>query len=295
MKELNPTLVKTIEEALKGKRLETFQNCVAIINESLALGGWTLRGSIKSVKGFSQGLVSHLGYNRENFGDYTKDGRVETEESIKQDNASKLARCLEGSSGTSSLHWGIRLESVESAFNTLNGSFTRQGKEIKIKHSLEVIKAWIELCDEVKEARMRLDKYRTLPVITEIGVSPRVTRTLEEMNMSAVGYKVKLAELERHEEWIKVKNSKTGELVDFLNIWYTVKWTKGIQHRKSRFGMLSCNCEACGKRIPSGRFVAMEMHKDNGETFSMWVGTDCASNLFGIKDVGVERPQESAK
>lgn len=294
MKELNPKLIKIISEAISGKRLEHFINCVNIINESLALGGWTSRGSVKSQKGFSQGITNYIGFDRSTYGDYVDGERVETEESRRQGIACNLARALSGSSGSSKSEglFKFALKDVEEAYEVLNGSYTRQGKEIKLKVSVEVAKAWIELCDEVKEARIFLDTSRPLPVITEVGVSPRVTRTLDDMGMGASSYSVKLAELERREKFVDAIDKRTGKKIKKRIVWYVVVWSEDIIHNQSRFSLYSCNCDACGKKIPSGRFVAMELHKDNGEKLSMWVGTDCAKNLFGIKDVGVERPQE---
>lgn len=299
MNELDPILVKIISDFLKGNKLKFFTSCVDIINESLALGGWTLRGSVKSVKGFSQGLMSvYLEYtNFKTFNPETSE-MDDTPESIFRDKLSNFCRSLGGCNRS-----GYELNEIDALYNALLEETDRNGKAFKVKFSVDVAKAWIALIAEVDEARMRLDKYRKLPVITEIGVSPRVTRTLDEMGMGAESYTVILAELERHEKWVKEekivfnrktkKKEKTGIFFDKLIVWYTVKWSEGIKHRWSRFGELSCNCEACGKNIPSRRFVAMELHRNDGVKCSMWVGTDCASNLFGIKDVGVERPQEA--
>lgn len=287
MKELSPELVRVVSEALKGKKLEIFQSCVAIINESLALGGWTKRGSVKSIKGFSQGIINHLNLNYESLRKYNPTtGEMEnTPESITLDKAKGLSRSL--CSGVPAS--GFTLEEVEFIYNHINEKeVSSSGEKLKINQPLEVCIAWLKLLEEVAEARARLDAYRPLPSITEIGVSPRVTRTLDEMGMGAEEYSIKLAELERHEKWV-VELDRYGNEIKRLNVWYTVKWPKGIIHNKSRFSTLSRNCEACGKAIPSGNFVPMEMHRSDNSKFSMWVGTDCAKNLFGIKDVGVKR------
>jgi hypothetical protein len=67
-----------------------------------------------------------------------------------------------------------------------------------------------------------------------------------------------------------------------------VVWSDGIIHGKSRFA--GNGCHACGKHIPSGRFVPVEAHdKKSNKTISLWLGCDCAKNIFGIKDIGVEK------
>ena len=70
---------------------------------------------------------------------------------------------------------------------------------------------------------------------------------------------------------------------------YFVDWTPGTQMGRSRFSY-GCKCEACGKSIPSGRFVAIEADDMNsGDHIGLWIGQDCARNIFGVKDEGMDR------
>lgn len=58
MNQLSPNLIKTVRQALSGKRLEKFDASVKVLNDSLKLGNWSvLRGLIKAESGFYQGLI----------------------------------------------------------------------------------------------------------------------------------------------------------------------------------------------------------------------------------------------
>ena len=131
MNELNPSLVNTVSNFLKGKRLEVFQSCVAIINDSLAQGGWTLRGSVKSVKGFSQGLMGSTPYlEYKNLRTFNKENSEmeETSESIFRDKLSDFCRTLGGSPRRN-----FELYEIEALYNALLEEVDRSGKSFNIK------------------------------------------------------------------------------------------------------------------------------------------------------------------
>jgi hypothetical protein len=160
------------------------------------------------------------------------------------------------------------------------------------KFPRELVEAWVALSNEKCDAIELLNSYRPLPVITEIGLSPRVTATLTEMSLDVDLPSIKLAEIGRR--MVPGFKRDGSPLLDrrgnhMLVPEYFVAWTPGTVFGKSRFSY-GCKCEACGKSIPSGRFVAIEADdKRSGSHIGLWIGQDCASNIFGVKDAGMER------
>jgi hypothetical protein len=165
------------------------------------------------------------------------------------------------------------------------------------KISDETLWAWIALAAEVRAVSELLDEARPVPVVTTIGLSPKVTATLTEMNLDLDLPSIKMAKIEARYRDEERFNKTTGEWEYVLlkdgtrkqETYYVVVWTDGIVHNRSRFAS-GAHCHACGKNIPSGRFVPVEaFDKKSSKLVSMWLGCDCAKNIFGIKDVGVEK------
>ena len=252
MKSLSPELVAKVTEPMKGKKLEKLMESIAVINESLLAGGWAPRGSVKASSGFYQGYVKyHLKY-----------------ESVPEhDEDFSLMMCLS--------FGGNRGDITNEAINRLMAKGILPKKITK-----EHVKAWVDLCLEASLAREELDNSRPRPIITEIGLSPRVTATLKEMNLNIDLPSIKLAD-------IAYRLGLRGPALTVQTAY--VNWTPGTKHRVTRFSDRNCNCEACGKHIPSGRFVPIEADDAKLGHVGMYIGCDCAANIFGIKDAGLGR------
>lgn len=263
MLNLTPELVAIVQSYLKGKKLEKFNASVQILNESLAQGGWTSRGSIKVGAGFNGICSYHLRY--EHTPEHGEDFSL-----------------------MMSLNHGSRPRPTGDAVQRLIQSDKLNAK----KTPVELINAYIALLDERFSAAEFLDTCRPVPVISAIGLSPRVTATLTEMNLDIDIPSIKLAEIGRR--MIPGFMRDGSPLLDrmgnpMLVPEYFVKWTPGTKFGRSRFSY-GCKCEACGKSIPSGNFVAIEADdQKSGDHIGLWIGCDCAKNIFGIKDVGMER------
>ncbi len=243
-KQLSADLVKTVTASMKGARLAKLVASIDIVNESLARGGWVTRGSVKAMSGFYQGLTKTVVYKWE----------AGPKDKFNLSMCLKYGRAFNG-------------EASDEVVATMAP-----------KVSVAVVRAWISLCNEFMDAYAALNAARPLPTITPIGLSPKVTATLTEMNLDIELPSIKMAEIERY-EFTYIKDGK-----EVVGVEYLVKWTKDIKHGQSRF---HSGCQACGKNIPSGRFVPVEaVCKKNG-LISLWLGCDCAKNIFGIKDVGV--------
>lgn len=237
---LNQNNVELVRSYLKGKKLEKFNESVTVIEESMAQGRWTPRGSVKYSSGFCQGLCTP---------------KPESEGNREEFN---LYMCL-------------RFGSVRKP--ELSAELYAKLAPAKRAPSFEVVQAWIDLIEEVQQIAHHLNTARPKPVITAVGLSPKVTKTLKEMNLDIDLSSISVPEIkmERVED----------EMVPI------VMWTPGTKFNRSRFYQ---GCQACGRPIPSGMYVPIEA-KDlrSGDLIGLWIGCDCAKNIFGVKDVGMNR------
>ena len=262
MKTLSQSLVSKVQEHLKGNKLNKFNASVKMINDSLAQGAW-LKGASRSANaGFHQGSGIKIGRDRETY---------------KYKALSELYF---------SMHYGYPVKDIEESLSYLL-------PEERKKLPVEFAKAWMELCNEKTKAIAFLDAARPKPVITAVGLSPKVTTTLKEMNLDIDLSTIKMAEIDfvmvdKKDINGEVVKDKNGKVIQERE--YFVKWSEGIKHGQSRFFAGYSECEACGKNIPSGRFVPIEaVDKKKNQLVSLWLGCDCAKNIFGVKDIGLKR------
>ncbi len=289
MKTLSQNLVDTVRTALKGAKLAKFDASIAILNESLAQGAWTPRGSVKAPGGFYQGISKACLAN----------GAVEV------CSAEWYATC----GVERSLSYGGPVDFMadrrEHGLNreqliALGVKVLREKAGLKL--SDEVLAAWFALGEEYRAAKKLLDESRPLPKITPIGLSPKVTKALTEMNLdldlaTVVPAKIDFRMVpgwkwdEKAEKLVPLMEKGVQKLVRE----YFVVWSKDCAVDASRFAHGGVTgraqyhqCHACGKGIPSGRFVPVEaFDKKRGGMVGMWLGCDCAAKIFGIKDAGI--------
>lgn len=271
MKGLSPESVAIVQQFMKGVRLKKFNESVAVLNESLAQGAWTKRGSVKAQSGFYQGCGVHY--------DPYKPGQGHTREYAL---SASLSMCL---------RYGQTPQTLENDAMTEEAIALIPPEAMK-GTTVAFIHAWIALCIEKDLAVSILNAARPLPVITSIGLSPKVTATLKEMDLD-----INLPSIEMAKLGIRMVPGfdKSGEPLlnpdgsSLLVPHYFVDWTPGTKFNRSRFSHGN-RCQACGKPIPSGRYVPIEADDlTSGDHLGFWIGCDCARNIFGIKDVGIER------
>lgn len=275
-----PTLTKefitTVEAFLKGARLKKFSKSINLINDSLKVGSWLKGASRSAPSGFGQGLSScYLGNDmNHNFSmtfrhGYSFEGDLKKSYQESHDFAKNFVPDPDKKWQTKRLY----------------ASF--------LKVPYEIIEAWAAVCSEANVAIDFLNSARPIPVIVEgMDVSPKVTRTLEEMELLLGQTTLRFPLLERRENKYMMLNPYTGKEEEKIHVSYVPVWAKGIKHGLSRFSGTSSNgcprCDACGKSIPSGWLVPLEGKEEKANQWmSMMVGTDCAKNLFGVKDIGV--------
>lgn len=272
MKNLTPELIATIQAHMKGKKLEKFNESVQVINDSLAKGGWVPRGSVKALSGFYQGCGIRWSTKHESTVEHRQNFELQM-----------------------ALSYGHDTDDLGNAIDRLYAAIsTKTGKAVvtEKKFPRSFVEAWIQLSREKSLAFEFLNVCRPLPVVTEIGLSPRVTATLTEMNLEVDLPSIKLAKIDSR--MVPGFKRDGTPLLDrrgnrMMVPEYFVAWTPGTAMGMSRFSC-GCRCEACGKSIPSGRFVPIEADdKKSGQHIGLWVGQDCASNIFGVKDAGMER------
>ncbi len=259
--------IEIVRSTMKGAKLAKFNESVGILEASLAQNGWITGGSRSAHKGFGQG--SGINYNpRWNF-------------SPEHPEDFNLGMCM-----------------VYGSANIItSGAIDRMFASglVKKKFTRQYVEAWIAVCKEAYEASEYLTGLRPAPVITAIGLSPKVTATLTEMNLDIKLPSIKMARIAYRKIPAFGKDgqpllNRFGQQI-YESIPY-VDWTPGTKFGRSRFSY-GCKCEACGKSIPSGMFVPIEADdQKSGDHIGMWIGCDCARNIFGIKDIGVEKPTQ---
>jgi hypothetical protein len=253
--------IEAVLGVLPGKKREKLLDSVRVIDESLAQGSWVKRGRVKAESGFYQGLLQARDYGPE---------RSDFE----------LHMCLS---------FGRGCRSFEAAVRRLH-----LPKNLIADH----VRSWVALCNAKDAAFAELDEARPRPTVTPVGLSPKVTKTLKEMELDIDINSIRPAEIayrlvpkERIDGTLIMKN---GEYV--MERQYYVKWERGTAFGQGRFGGAfsattgaQC-CEACGKPIPSGLFAPVQAtDQKTGRRLGMWLGLDCARNIFGVQDVGIRR------
>lgn len=252
MEQLSSDLVQTVASAMKGNHLKKFMASVSVLNESLAQGAWTKRGGPKAGAGFYQGLSTKFG---------------------RDCHPHELMMCLRFGH---ECKVPVTTEMIEK-----NG----------LGYCAEAVYAWVQLCAAFARACEALDAARPLPVVTAIGLSPKVTKTLKECNLDLDVSTIVPAKIDSYK--CHMRRVLTGELMydkrtnePIMETVYYVAWTPGVKLDQSRF---YTGCQACGKHIPSGRFVALEGKCNKLGLIGLWVGKDCAQNIFGVKDIGLDK------
>lgn len=164
-----------------------------------------------------------------------------------------------------------------------------------IHFALDRIDQYIQDFGPVGDAMDKLDATRPKPVFTSIGVSPTVTKTLEDAGLDLDLSTIRICPI----RWEKVEYlDKDGHTC--------YKWVGGLEfpegtrHHRSRFAgpnAIFDHCEACGHTIRNPfNWVPFVINGKNGTPYSLWTGRDCAETLFGVKMVGeleLSRPMGS--
>jgi hypothetical protein len=146
------------------------------------------------------------------------------------------------------------------------------------------IERWAQAFAPVAELLARLDATRPKPVYVMKTLSPTVAENIT----AHIGIDVSTIRIpDMHGEYIEIEFK--GEKCRVYQI--VVDWPEDTLHHRSRF-MYSAKsnslCEACGHAIkdPYNWCPLLAYGTDGKTPYSLWVGRDCASKLFGCKVEG---------
>jgi hypothetical protein len=126
-----------------------------------------------------------------------------------------------------------------------------------------------------------LDSMRPKPVFTVIGLSPTVTKTLQECGLKLDPKTVRMPPI----VWEVVEElDYKGRPVRRRR--GRIEWPKGTVHYASRFAHGNSQCHACGHLIKNPFNWVPILMDDASAPHSLWIGRDCAQKIFGIKAKG---------
>lgn len=251
--------IQTVSGHFKGARKAKFEKGLGVLRGSIAAGQWLPRGKATVLASVSGGLIGAKQMPPE----HVMPGVSHDE------------------------HFSLMMSLVYG--QVYKGSGTVPVELIKTPERVQ--QAWFKVCSGIRELCSVLDRIRPKPVLTEIELSPRVTKTLKEMGLDLdlstvkVPPTEKLGDVPELDKMGKPITDRYGKPV--MQAIYRVLWTTGTKFGLSRFA--GSDCEACGKRIPSFRYVPIEVEgrKDGVKVHAgLRIGVDCAARIFGIKDKG---------
>lgn len=152
---------------------------------------------------------------------------------------------------------------------------------------------WAKAFTEVAHLVALLDSRRPKPTIVMKTLSPTVAKNITDH----IGIDVSTIQMpEMHGEWVEVERKGVK-----VQVWQVViDWPEGTKHYQSKFLRSENNslCQACGHAIKDpynwlpilayGNTPLGHRRIDaTGQTpYSLWVGRDCATKLFGCKIEG---------
>lgn len=261
------SLVAPILGFMSGSRLAKFQEAITLLRTAEARGAWASREAQKVSAGFYQGLANRANVDMPSGPD--TESRM-----VRGENGETRYIAGHRTAAESCFRYGRPYEGPMPRVTTGKG---RACKEIPA----DVVESWMKLCTVVRALCKQLDAARPKPIVTAIGLSPKVTKTLTEMNLDIDLPTITPAEIVPKEISVKDKNGNPR-----IETVYVVKWSQGVKLGMSRF---QSGCEACGKSIPSCRFVPIEAKCRKNGLVGMWLGCDCARQIFGVKDAGISR------
>jgi hypothetical protein len=185
---------------------------------------------------------------------------------------------LYGSYGRAARH----LTADAKAKRDAQGDFTFTAKKADPASANAAIERWARAFAEVAELIELLDARRPKPNVVMKTLSPTVAKNVSEH----IGIDVSTIQSPpMHGEWVEMVIK--GQKVTVYEI--VIDWPEGTLHNESRFLHSANNslCQACGHAIQDPYNWVPILSYDAGKTpYSLWVGRDCASKLFGCKVEG---------
>nr|BFD64790.1 hypothetical protein BdHM001_34710 [Bdellovibrio sp. HM001] len=267
LKAITPEQIETLKKSYSGKNLEAVEAAIAMVNESVAAGFWLPRVSRKARAGFSKPSKAASRARTVYRGLSDKFYNAEGEERERLDKLKWIANDIQASAA-----YGREMPTKEEIEQVIH---------LYPAGSLDYLKDNVDVLSQIRETMNILDSLLPIPVVTELGFSPKVQATLLECNLRVDLSTVRFPDIERKVVEFTDKNGRKK-----YRVLYRLIWPEGTMHGASRFAS-GGHCEACGKAIPSGRFAPFQaFDKESGRHISLFVGSDCAKKIFGVRFAG---------
>lgn len=264
------------DSALKwytGKSLEGATKALAMVAEAEVLGYWP--------SGYSRKVTALL--NKMNV---AKKFAMKNEiPSNRPWDAPPLRGLLESVKDPASKHytgngWFLNHNMMFGGFSaapeglTLAKSLERFCENDAERAALATAKSWCEDFAPIAEVVEKLDATRPKPVLLMKTLSPTVLGNVG----AAMGIKLDTLTIPEM-EWKKVE-ALTPKGERYWTWEVNILWPEGTKHNTSRYAS-GDHCHACGHRISNPFNWAPLLADSEGGKKSLWVGKDCARNLFG--------------
>lgn len=182
---------------------------------------------------------------------------------------------------------GLKGSTLELARNAIEIVIASEEQGTWIPHGSRKVRGLVEKKGQgenwvaFREAVKALDESRNRAVfiVDLTKVSPTVRKTLDGLDLNSET--IRVCPIKYIDVTITLENGK--EIVVQQGL---LNWPEETRHGCSRFHSTNTNfqCQACGHAIHNmGNWVPVLVDNKAGNPHSLWVGRDCARNLFGIE------------
>lgn len=254
-----------------GKALTEAQHALGLLEQSLELGSWIPGASRRCHSAMSKSNVAKK-FAKANEEAYRAIGATETNR-----------YSTPGWSMWFMLFFG-------SVFDSRNANFAEVRKNLPLDGSSKLVdyaELYLKDMTPVADAMAMLDATRPIPVFTKLGVSPTITKTLEGIFGRGMDFKMdKIYVCPSHLEKLESVDDKGQTVYRFVMV---LDWPANTVFRASRFANTGSadQCHSCGHAIRNPfNWVPILAEDTLGTPHALWVGRDCAKNLFEIKAEG---------
>lgn len=258
-----------------GKALANATAALDVLQQSAAAGSWLPKVSRKVMAALSKPNVAAK------FADANRDA-LDAINHYRRDNNFKRPHTECGTRIAIDLRYG-----AFQAVQTMNWPALEAGCQSDAERAaLAVARKFAADFAPVAALVTKLDATRPLPVFTSLGLSPTVTATLASIGVEGTPATLRVCPI----EWIQVQDTdpETGKIT--FRYVGRLLWPENTRHDTSRHAHgngAHQQCHACGHAIKNGyNWVPLLVDDAAGTPRSLWVGRDCARNLFGVAVTG---------
>lgn len=280
---ITSSYVESASTLLSGKKVEKFLESISVVNRALENEYFEARGEVKVGAGLKDFVKASEFSSHNSEYHYSVDDEIENAMCglLMLGLASKFTKQEESISLVEK-----NVDAIASRMNLKKGR-TANAVVSATKLIIEVVKAVEYLNSIVKQSRLDLTSLSDKQIHTLSNSAVDVD--IMSLRLAKIVYPVCIVKEEVHfanvERGRLKANAVTSRYV-FAEV-PSIEWEKGT--RFGATGKDSHQCDACGKNIPSQRFVYLQATcKRTGDTLGLQFGTDCASRILNVKSEGVK-------